>query len=88
MLIPLVYAPLLPLRECLHVYLSTRAPSSLHTDCAQKQLAEGSCNAVRIGLNGRVAPKTRDGIFIGAVLTALVHAGYVMSGDSSMGAGN
>ena len=44
--------------------------------------------AVRIGLNGRVAPKTRDGIFIGAVLTALAHAGYVMSGDSSMGAGN
>lgn len=56
MLIPLVYAPLLPL--------------------------------LRIGLNGRVAPKTRDGIFIGAVFTALVHAGYVMSGDSSMGAGN
>lgn len=44
--------------------------------------------AVRIGLNGRVAPKTRDGIFIGAVFTALIHAGYVMSGDSSMGAGN
>jgi len=51
-------------------------------------MAEGSCIAVRIGLNGRVAPKTRDGIFIGAVLTALFHAGYVMSGDSSMGAGN
>ncbi|KAL0026984.1 hypothetical protein WJX79_005918 [Trebouxia sp. C0005] len=49
MLIPLVYAPLLPL--------------------------------LRIGLNGRVAPKTRDGIFIGAVLTALFHAGYVMSGE-------
>ena len=47
-----------------------------------------SCIAVRIGLNGRVAPKTRDGIFIGAVLTALFHAGYIMSGDSSMGAGN
>lgn len=44
--------------------------------------------AVRIGLNGRVAPRTRDGIFAGAVLTALLHAGYVMSGDSSMGAGN
>ncbi|KAL3163305.1 hypothetical protein ABBQ32_009696 [Trebouxia sp. C0010 RCD-2024] len=43
---------------------------------------------LRIGLNGRVAPRTRDGIFAGAVLTALLHAGYVMSGDSSMGAGN
>lgn len=86
MLIPLVYAPLLPLRECSH--LSKRAPSSLHASCAQRLMAEGSCIAVRIGLNGRVAPKTRDGIFIGAVLTALFHAGYVMSGDSSMGAGN
>ncbi len=88
MLIPLVYAPLLPLRECMHAYLSTRAPSSLHASCAQRLMAEGLCIAVRIGLNGRVAPKTRDGIFIGAVLTALFHAGYVMSGDSSMGAGN
>jgi acyl-CoA hydrolase len=55
-LVPLVYAPALPL--------------------------------LRIFLNKRVPPGTRDIIFGGAVLTALAHAGYVMSGDSSMGAGN
>ena len=45
------------------------------------------CSPVRIGLRGRVAPATRDRLFFGAVLVALGHAGYVMSGDSSMGAG-
>lgn len=43
--------------------------------------------AVRIGLNGRVKPATRDKIFMGSVLVALAHAGYIMSGDSSMSAG-
>eukprot|EP00884_Botryococcus_braunii_P015543 jgi/Botrbrau1/2672/Bobra.0203s0018.1 len=42
---------------------------------------------VRIGLNGRVKPATRDKIFMGTVLFALAHAGYMMSGDSSMTAG-
>ena len=44
--------------------------------------------AVRIGLNGRVAPRTRDMVFFGTTLVALAHAGYVMTSDSSMGAGN
>ncbi|KAK9818764.1 hypothetical protein WJX74_000777 [Apatococcus lobatus] len=55
-LVPLVYAPLIPL--------------------------------IRIGLNGRVAPATRDAVFFGTVLLALGHAGWVMTSDSSMGAGN
>ena len=42
------------------------------------------CCAVRLGLNKRVTPQTRDIIFGGAVLMALAHAGYVMSGDSTM----
>ncbi len=40
--------------------------------------------AVRLGLNKRVPPQTRDIVFGGAVLLALAHAGYVMSGDSTM----
>ncbi|CAL8471427.1 g10969 [Coccomyxa elongata] len=52
LLVPLIYAPLLPL--------------------------------IRIGLKKRVAPATRDKIFGAAVLTALAHAGYVMSSDSTM----
>ena len=40
--------------------------------------------AVRLGLNKRVSPQTRDIVFGGAVLLALAHAGYVMSGDSTM----
>ncbi|BDA46809.1 hypothetical protein COCOBI_09-2620 [Coccomyxa sp. Obi] len=51
-LVPLIYAPLLPL--------------------------------IRIGLKNRVAPATRDKIFGAAVLTALAHAGYVMSSDSTI----
>ncbi|CAL5224287.1 g6953 [Coccomyxa viridis] len=51
-LLPLVYAPLLPL--------------------------------IRIGLRNRVSPGTRDAVFGAAVLTALAHAGYVMSSDSTM----
>lgn len=42
---------------------------------------------VRIGLNKRVTPGTRDRIFLGCVFVALAHAGYVMAGDSTMGAG-
>lgn len=42
---------------------------------------------VRIGLNKRVLPGTRDKIFLGCIFGALTHAGYVMIGDSSMGAG-
>lgn len=40
---------------------------------------------MRLALNGRVQPRTRDAVFAGAVLSALLHAGYVMSGDSTMG---
>ena len=79
-LIPLIYAPLLP--------LSTPLPSMLHMVI----LDQGSLNSVqslpywrdlfvivtvRIGLKGRVSPGARDAIFGGAVLTALAHAGYV-----------
>ena len=39
---------------------------------------------LRIGLNGRVAPRTRDAVFASSVLLALAHAGWVMSGDSTM----
>jgi len=39
---------------------------------------------LRLALNKRVTTSSRDKIFAAAVLTALVHAGYVMSGDSSM----
>ena len=44
--------------------------------------------AVRLGLSKRVSAGTRDKVFAAAVLTALLHAGYIMSGDSTMGAGN
>ncbi|KAK9830267.1 hypothetical protein WJX72_010684 [[Myrmecia] bisecta] len=43
---------------------------------------------LRIGLTGRVPNKVRNGILAGTILVALAHAGYVMSADSSMGAGN
>ena len=39
---------------------------------------------VRIGLTGRVANVTRDRVCAGVVLTALAHAGIVMSNDSSV----
>lgn len=39
---------------------------------------------LRLGLNNRVSASSRDKIFAAAVFTALFHAGYVMSGDSSM----
>lgn len=119
-LVPLVYAPLLPLRKPLSdhywpsflallisrgtiTYETGRAywlkgkidsrkshVSSLHSGHRQ-HLAWPTCTdwwtlmfAVRIGLNNRVAPRTRDLIFGGAVLTALIHAGYVMSSDSTL----
>ncbi|WZN59806.1 hypothetical protein HKI87_02g13340 [Chloropicon roscoffensis] len=41
---------------------------------------------LRISLNGRVPARTRDAVFVSAALTALAHAGYVMSRDSTMGA--
>lgn len=42
---------------------------------------------LRLSLNKRVAAKTRDAVFFSVVLGALAHAGYVMSQDSTMGAG-
>jgi hypothetical protein len=39
---------------------------------------------VRLGLTGRVPPRTRDLIFGGSVLGALAHAGYVMGQDTTM----
>lgn len=94
---PLLYAPLLPMSESLFFtgeafekkkeqqLLVTHHPSplslSIHFFLLPPSLP------VRIGLRGRVAPATRDRLFFGAVLVALGHAGYVMSGDSSMGAG-
>ena len=50
MMVPLLYAPLLPL--------------------------------IRLGL--RHNPRARDRAFAGAVLTALAHAGYIMSTDSTV----
>ena len=44
-------------------------------------------SVVRLSLNKRVAVKTRDAVFFSVVLGALAHAGYVMSQDSTMGAG-
>uniref|UniRef100_A0A061SNF4 Uncharacterized protein n=1 Tax=Tetraselmis sp. GSL018 TaxID=582737 RepID=A0A061SNF4_9CHLO len=56
LLVPLLYAPLLPL--------------------------------MRIALvRSKVAPHIRDRALIGTTVFALGHAGYVMSQDSSMGAG-
>jgi hypothetical protein len=39
---------------------------------------------IRIGLRGRLPQRQIDVIFGGAVLTALVHAGYIMGKDSSV----
>ena len=94
---PLLYAPLLPMSESLfftgEAFEKKRAaascdpppPSPLSLTIPLFLLPPS--RPVRIGLRGRVAPATRDRLFFGAVLVALGHAGYVMSGDSSMGAG-
>jgi len=39
-------------------------------------------------VRSKVATHVRDRVLIGTTLFALGHAGYVMSGDSSMGAGS
>ena len=92
-LAPVLYAPLLPLREtppnptltpglpCPHLL-------SANSTVALKPLACRSADpesiSVRLGLRGRVAPVTRDRIFGGAVLVALGHAGWVMSRDGTL----
>lgn len=40
---------------------------------------------LRLALNGRVSAGVRDKVFGVAVLTALTHAGIIMSRDSTMG---
>ena len=42
---------------------------------------------LRFALKGRVQPQTQHKVFIGATLVALAHAGFVMTSDSTMGAG-
>ena len=81
-LLPLIYAPLLPLSTPLVlslVFTPETLPCRTATlyGCSHVLLLSTCVCAVRIGLKNRVAPATRDKIFGAAVLTALAHAGYV-----------
>lgn len=85
-LVPLVYAPALPL--CASRDRETAYKISVMYAAARAEHEIRSFLAVRLALDKRVTSGTRDKIFAAAVLTALFHAGYVMSSDSTMGAGN
>lgn len=82
-LVPLVYAPALPLSK-LRLPPSTSMASLSLSEVFGQTYPHECIHAVRIALNKRVSPGTRDLVFGGALLTALAHAGYVMSGDSSV----
>lgn len=91
-LVPLIYAPLLPLSEAcsspmllgLSCDLIRRKSDTFRvhmyycTTChARNDEGAAAFPAVRIGLRNRVSPGRRDAVFGAAVLTALAHAGYV-----------